>query len=156
MAIIICWLFSGMEMSINTPALLFPAITLMMLAYTNRFLALAGLVRKLHDEFQHEKNNTLIKKQIRNLRSRLSLIRSMQALSVLSFVLSVFCMYLIVNNHQPFAHIIFAISLLCLLSSLIISLIEIYKSTHALDLELSDMEMKGENIIEVFLKPEED
>ena len=40
-----------MELSINTPALLFPAITLLMLAYTNRFLALASLVRSLHDEY---------------------------------------------------------------------------------------------------------
>ncbi|MBC7614933.1 MAG: DUF2721 domain-containing protein, partial [Pedobacter sp.] len=28
-----------MNLSINTPALLFPAISLIMLAYTNRFLA---------------------------------------------------------------------------------------------------------------------
>ncbi|MBM3440458.1 MAG: DUF2721 domain-containing protein, partial [Bacteroidetes bacterium] len=57
-----------MELSINTPALLFPAITLLMLAYTNRFLALANLVRKLHDEYAREQNKKVIIMQIQNLR----------------------------------------------------------------------------------------
>lgn len=135
-----------MELSITTPALLFPAITLLMLAYTNRFLALASLIRKLHDEYMTEESS-MLKQQITNLHVRIRMIRNMQAFGVLSFLLCVVCMYLVFSGHQMAAHGVFAASLLSLLLSLIFSLIEIWKSTRALDLELSDMELKRQNII---------
>jgi hypothetical protein len=134
------------ELSINTPALLFPAITLLMLAYTNRFLALASLVRKLHVEYSKEEDK-LLRRQIRSLRGRISLIRNMQAAGVLSFLLCIVCIYLIFENHQNAAKIVFAASLLSLLLSLIFSLIEIFRSTKAIDLQLSDMEIKEPNLL---------
>lgn len=134
------------ELSITTPALLFPAITLMMLAYTNRFLALANLIRRLHDEYMDEQT-TMLRRQITNLHVRIRMIRNMQAFGVLSFLLCVICMYLIFRSQQTAAHWIFASSLISLLVSLVFSLIEIFKSTSALDLELSDMELKQKNII---------
>jgi len=134
------------ELSITTPALLFPAITLMMLAYTNRFLARANLIRRLHDEYMDEQT-TMLRRQITNLHVRIRMIRNMQAFGVLSFLLCVICMYLIFRGQQTAAHWIFASSLISLLVSLVFSLIEIFKSTSALDLELSDMELKQKNII---------
>jgi hypothetical protein len=129
-----------MEISFNTPALLFPAISLLLLAYTNRFLALASLVRKLHDEYQKgEKNNSLLQ-QIRSLRFRLRLVRYMQSLGIFSFLCCVIVMYSIYNEWAILARYIFAVSLLSLLSSLAVSLLEIVQSTHALELELSDIE----------------
>jgi hypothetical protein len=78
--------FHGMiEISINTPALLFPAITLLMLAYTNRFLSLASLVRKLHDEYLRGEKEKNILSQIKNIRSRINLIRYMQGFGIMSF-----------------------------------------------------------------------
>ncbi|MFM9909502.1 MAG: DUF2721 domain-containing protein, partial [Chitinophagaceae bacterium] len=121
-------------------------ITLLMLAYTNRFLALASLVRKLHDEYTKEEDK-LLKRQIRNLRGRISLIRNMQAAGVLSFLLCIICIYLIFTNNQATAKIIFAASLLSLLLSLVFSLIEIFRSTKAIDLVLSDMELKSGSIL---------
>ena len=138
------------ELSINTPALLFPAITLLMLAYTNRFLALATLVRKLHDEYTKEEDK-LLRRQIKNLRGRISLIRNMQAACVLSFLLCIICIYLIFENYQNAAKIVFALSLLSLLLSLIFSLMEIFRSTKAIDLELSDMEIKEKSILKRIL-----
>jgi hypothetical protein len=145
------------EISINTPALLFPAITLLMLAYTNRFLAVAGRVRKLHDEYMagdaRERN---ILGQIKNLRSRLNLIRYMQALSVISFLLCVLCMYFIYRDWMSVAHYIFALSLIFLFVSIFLSLIEINKSTRAIDLELSDIEeLSKNNIFTDIFKPGE-
>ena len=134
------------DLSITTPALLFPAITLMMLAYTNRFLALANLIRRLHDEYLN-KQTSMLRRQITNLHVRIRMIRNMQAFGVLSFLLCVVCMYLIFRGKQSAAHLIFASSLISLLVSLIFSLIEIFKSTRALDLELSDMELNSKNII---------
>ena len=66
-----------LDIDINTPALLFPAITLLMLAYTNRFLSLASLVRKLHDEYHRGEKEKNILSQIKNIRSRLNLIQAM-------------------------------------------------------------------------------
>lgn len=130
-----------MDMSINTPAILFPAISLMMLAYTNRFLALATLIRKLYATYQEsEKDRPLLREQIRNLRQRLNLIRYMQASGVLSFFLCVVCMLLFYVGWSGWAVSLFALSLLCLLYSLALSLREIFISTRALEIALKDME----------------
>lgn len=140
------------EISINTPALLFPAITLLMLAYTNRFLSLATLVRKLHDEYvAGEKKNIL--NQIKNIRARLNLIRYMQSFGILSFLCCVVCMYAIFSGWILLANWIFAASLLSLLLSIILSLLEINKSTKAIELQLSDIEeLSGANIFKDIFK----
>jgi uncharacterized membrane protein len=129
-----------LEISINTPALLFPAITLLMLAYTNRFLSLAALVRKLYIEYNRGEKEKNILNQIKSIRTRLNLIRYMQSFSVLSFLCCVLCMYFIFRNWMVMAHWIFALSLFFLFLSIILSLIEINKSTKALELQLSDIE----------------
>jgi len=128
------------EININTPALLFPAITLLMLAYTNRFLSLASLVRKLHSDYGKVENSKMIVSQLKNLRARLNLIRYMQSFGVLSFLCCVLCMYTIYRNWMQLAHWIFAGSLLFLLISIILSLLEIQKSTKALEIILEDIE----------------
>ena len=141
-----------LEININTPALLFPAITLLMLAYTNRFLSLASLVRKLHDEYHRGEKEKNILAQIRNIRTRLNLIRYMQGLGVLSFLCCVLCMYTIYRNWILLAHWIFAASLIFLLMSIILSLLEINKSTKAIELVLSDIEelSKGNIFTDIF------
>lgn len=130
-----------MDISINTPALLFPAITLMMLAYTNRFLGLATLIRKLHTTYKEsEKDRKILSEQIFNLRKRLVLIKQMQASGIFSFFLCVLSMLCIYLQYETLAYSIFALSLLVLLLSLALSLKEIYLSTRALEIELKDME----------------
>src|SRR5215470_17017863 len=118
-----------MEVTFTTPALLFPAISLLLLAYTNRFVALANLVRKLHEEYKRGQENKIIVQQIHSLRRRLRLVRYMQTLGIFSFVCCVFTMYTIYMNWTQLVHYEFAISLLSLLASLIISLVEITQST---------------------------
>jgi len=127
--------------SINTPALLFPAITLLMLAYTNRFLGLASLIRSLNEKYkQAPENHLVIKEQIHNLRRRLTLIKQMQASGIMSFFLCVLCMLLFFFQMDIWASAIFGMSLIALLLSLALSLNEIFISTRALELELKDME----------------
>ena len=75
-----------MELTVNIPALLFPAISLIMLAYTNRFLALAALVRSLKAKYEEGEKNIGLQNQIKNLRYRLRLIKNMQAFGVLRAV----------------------------------------------------------------------
>jgi hypothetical protein len=129
-----------MEITFNTPALLFPAISLLLLAYTNRYLALASLIRKLHDEYMRGEKNHLLVKQIKILRLRINLIRWMQAFGVFSFVCCVMTMYGVYQRWVVLTELVFAVSLMSLLASLVISLIEISQSTRALEWELSDME----------------
>jgi hypothetical protein len=129
-----------MDISINTPALLFPAISLIMLAYTNRFLALATRVRTLHSEYNKTQNDAVVHGQIKNLRFRIKLIKQMQALGVMAFLSCIICMYFIYIEWMVMSHWVFAFSLLSFSCSLALSLWEIQLSTKALELELSDME----------------
>jgi hypothetical protein len=129
-----------MTITFDTPALLFPAISLLLLAYTNRYLALANLIRKLHDEYMRGEKRHLLLKQIRILRVRINLVRTMQTLGVFSFLCCVITMYGVYRDWHFLNPYVFAASLLSLLASLIISLLEISQSTKALEWELSDME----------------
>lgn len=129
-----------MTITFDTPALLFPAISLLLLAYTNRYLALANLIRKLHDEYMRGEKRHLLLKQIQILRVRINLVRTMQTLGVFSFLCCVVTMYGVYREWHVLNRYVFAGSLLSLLASLIISLLEITQSTKALEWELSDME----------------
>jgi hypothetical protein len=145
-----------MELSITTPALLFPAISLLMLAFTNRFLALASLIRSLHDKYQADPNQKHIVEQIRNLRDRIRLIRSMQAFGVVSFLFCAVCMFCIFKGWNAAAYILFALSIVAFVVSLILSLIEIFLSTRALELALSDMEEITRSNLFGMIKPKDD
>lgn len=138
-----------MDITFNTPALLFPAISLIMLAYTNRFLALSNLVRTLYAEYLKSEKQSILFGQIKNLRYRLRLIKNMQALGVVSFLSCIICMYFIYLNYINSAGILFALSLLFFLWSLVLSLVEIQLSTKALELQLGDMEdLKDPNLLQ--------
>lgn len=129
-----------MELQLSTPALLFSAITLLMLAFTNRFLAIATLIRGLHKNHLKSPDKVIIVEQIHNLRRRLTLIKNMQLFGVFSFLLCVVCMYLLFRGLTESANWVFVASMLSLLISLGLSLVEIQISTKALNLELGDME----------------
>src|ERR1700755_1280106 len=99
-----------MEMSINIPALLFPAITLLMLAYTNRFLALSTLIRNLHSKYkQGLEDPDQLRGQIKNLKRRMILIRFMQASGVLSFFFCVLCMLFLFLQYELVANAVFGV-----------------------------------------------
>lgn len=127
------------ELSLNTPALLFSAISLIMLAYTNRFLAYAAIVRGLHDKYKEKKDEKLIR-QIKNLRQRLYLTRSMQIFGISSLLLCVTTMFLIYVEQNNIAIWVFGLALLLLIISLALLIKEIQISVQALEFHLSDME----------------
>ena len=127
------------HLTLTTPALLFSAISLILLAYTNRFLSYATLVRQLHATFMNDPEDVL-RRQIENLKKRLNLIRSMQISGILSLLLCVLSMFLTYVNWISCAEIVFGVALMLLIISLAISIQEIIISTRALELHLSDME----------------
>jgi ABC-type bacteriocin/lantibiotic exporter with double-glycine peptidase domain len=128
-----------MDISLTTPALLFPAISLLLLAFTNRFVVLANLIRSLHEKYKTQPE-PMIMGQIRNLRLRVSLIKQMQAAGISSMLLCVICMFVLFGGYVSAGKIIFAISLVLLMISLTLSLIEIWISVKALNLQLGDLE----------------
>jgi hypothetical protein len=128
-----------MEISLTTPALLFPAISLLLLAYTNRFLALANLIRNLHGRYMNEKD-VKIKAQIANLKKRVILIRNMQLLGISSLFFCVVSMFTIYQEYQMAGSIIFGFSLVLLMISLLLSIIEIQISVKALNIQMGDIE----------------
>jgi hypothetical protein len=128
-----------MEITLTTPALLFPAVSLLLLAYTNRFLALSALIRALHTRYLEDPEEKIVG-QIANLRRRVRLIRDMQAVGVSSLFLCVLCMFVLFAGWPLLGKSLFAVSLLLLLWSLWLSIVEIRISVHALDLHLRDLE----------------
>jgi len=127
------------QLTLTTPALLFSAISLIMLAYTNRFLAYAAVVRNLHDKYLEKKDTSIIK-QIENLKKRLYLTRSMQILGISSLLLCVLTMFLIYIEQHLIAVWIFGVALILLILSLAFLIKEIQISVKALEHHISDIE----------------
>lgn len=127
------------QLTLTTPALLFSAISLIMLAYTNRFLAYASVVRNLKEKFLQQKDEALLL-QINNLRKRLSLTRSMQIFGISSLLLCVLTMFLVYINQHDIAVWIFGVALLLLILSLGFLIREIQISVDALNHHLTDIE----------------
>lgn len=127
------------ELTLTTPALLFSAISLIMLAYTNRFLAYAAVIRNLHDKYLEQMDDSLIE-QIKNLKLRLNLTRWMQIFGITSLLLCVLTMFLIYIDYYIFGVWVFGLALILLILSLALLIKEIQISARALSLHLSDIE----------------
>ena len=138
-----------MDITITTPALLFPAVTFLLVAYTSRFLAINARIRSLYERYQ-ERSDEVIIAQIMSLKKRVVVIRNMQACGVGGLFLCVFCMLVLFAGWLLVGKILFTGSLLLLLASLGLSLIEIFISVDAISLELKDFEerIKREKIEE--------
>ena len=129
-----------MEFNLSTPTLLFSAISLFMMAHTNRFIALANLIRQYVVLYKEKKEPRVIQ-QIKNFRHRLNVIKFSQISAVISFLLCVVSMFLIFIFKQIYAEITFALSLLFLFVSLILSLYELSLSIGALKIEMEELSM---------------
>ena len=127
-----------MQLTLTIPALLFPAVSLTMLAYNARYLAIAALIRQLHKQFEETQASPL-KRQIESLGKRLNIIKNMQASAIGSFLLSAVSMFLIYVEMNVWANIIFGVSLVLLMLSLVLSLIEVQLSTRAVEIQLRNM-----------------
>ncbi len=125
-------------MTITTPALLFPAISLLLLAYTNRFVVLTNVIRQLSDK--DDDSAHIIRRQIATLRERLSIIQWMQTFGVLSFVACTLAMGALFVGWQTVGQVVFGSSLVLLVLSLLCSLYEVQLSTKAISIELEKLD----------------
>lgn len=129
------------EISLITPTFLFSAISLLLLAYTNRFLSYAQLVRTLKDKYMND-HSAITHAQIMNLRKRLYLTRNMQLFGVGSLLLCVATMFFIYIGWQEISVYVFGVALVMLIISLSLTVMEIRISAKSLEIYLSDMEGK--------------
>ncbi|WP_255573551.1 DUF2721 domain-containing protein [Deefgea tanakiae] len=125
--------------SINTPSLLFPAISLLMLAYTNRFLTISSIIRQLYEHHSNNPHDNILR-QLGNLRQRVWLIRYMQAFGITSLLLCIVSMILISMSMSTYAQGLFIASLVLMTGSLVLCLLEVMVSDSALKILLSDIE----------------
>jgi len=130
-----------MTLSITDPAFLFPGISLLFLAYTNRYLALANIIRSLNSHLDDDESDN-IALQIQSLHLRIILIKYMQAFGVLAFLFCVLAMLCLLFDQQSGAETLFIASLICMVISLALSLTEIMKSGHSLKIELKRTQNK--------------
>ncbi len=129
-----------MEFNLTTPALLFSAIWLFFLAFTNRFLALANLVRELNQKFKTAPGDESLARQIRSLIFRIELIRGTQLAAIISFLFCLASMILVMLRLITEGEIVFVASLAALFISLLLSFAEISVSVKALKVELADFD----------------
>ena len=127
-----------MDLSLSTPALLFPAISLLFLAYTNRFLHLAALIRKLHNDYLAG-NDPCAREQINNLHNRLSLIRWMQLWGVTALIGCTVAMVCLFFSWNAAGAVIFILSVMAMTVSLTLALREISISGGALKILLKQL-----------------
>ena len=128
-----------MDITLTTPALLFPAISLLLVAYTNRFNTIGGRIRSLHALYK-ENPDRIIAGQIETLRKRVILIRNMQAFGVASLFCCVLCLFVLFAGKIIAGKVIFGTSLILMMISLLISFREILISVNALNIELDGIE----------------
>ncbi|GLI56531.1 membrane protein [Propionigenium maris DSM 9537] len=128
-----------MKLTLTTPALLFSTVSLLMVAYTTRFMGLAGLIRVLHErKKESEPGDKNLQLQLELLRRRVQLIKNMQILGVMALILSITSIAFLFFEKLILGEVAFMISLLLLLGSLILSVIEIYDSVKALEVQLDE------------------
>lgn len=141
-------------MTLTTPGLLFPAISLLLLAYTNRFLVLAQLIRELNAR-EGESIRPVVVAQITNLRKRIKLVRTMQVYGVAAFLLCTLSMFALFIEFNTTGIILFGVSLSCLSLSLLTSLFEIHISCDAIEIELQNIENKplSNRVSKNFIEP---
>ncbi|HON10190.1 MAG TPA: DUF2721 domain-containing protein [Chitinispirillaceae bacterium] len=123
----------------TTPTLLFSAISLLLLAYTNRFHALAALIRDLHHQYTL-KQEPLILAQIKSLQKRIAIIRNMQFIAVIAFFFCTACIFLLFFGYLTAAEITFIISITALMISLFLSALEINRSSDDINMQLHNLE----------------
>lgn len=127
-----------MEITITTPSLLFPAISLLLLAYTNRFVVLTNVIRQLSRD-EDAGSRDLVRRQISSLKRRLYIIQQMQVFGVLSFVMCTLAMFALFVHWLPLGKGLFGFSLLLLVISLAFSLYEVHISTAAINIEIEKL-----------------
>lgn len=128
-----------MEIDLTTPALMFSTVSLLLLAFTTRFLGLAKAIRDLYNDYQKNPEKRFID-QLKNFRRRVELIRNMQIVATASLLLCMVSTIMVYFQLQLIASVTFAVSLLLMTTALAMSIIEIGMSVGALNVHLADME----------------
>src|SRR5512141_2422107 len=121
-------------LSISIPALIFPAISLLFISYTTRFLGLTSVARAMLREHLADPQPHW-EVQLRSLRHRLHLIRRMQLLGLASIILAALSMGAIANGFPLTGQVFFVGALAGFVGSLGFCVHEIRLSIDAIEVE---------------------
>ena len=133
-----------MSIDYTVTALMFPAIPLIMAVYSNRFHTLSALIRKLHDEYVFEKHiPPEWEKQLKNLSQRINYLKFSIGAAGLGFLFNMMTVLGLYLDKIFVARLIFASCCVSMIISIVLFLFEIFLSTNALKLHLSDMKIDG-------------
>ena len=133
-----------MNIDYTVTALMFPAIPLIMAVYSNRFHTLSALIRKLHDEYVFEKHiPPEWEKQLKNLSRRINYLKFSIGAAGLGFLFNMMTVLGLYLDKIFVARMIFASCCISMIISIVLFLFEIFLSTNALKLHLSDMKFDG-------------
>jgi hypothetical protein len=133
---------SSLALNPAVPALIFPAISLLFLAYTNRFLGLTAVARKMLAAHLAEAQPHW-EVQLINIRRRLHLIRQMQMMGLGSIILAALSMGALVNAFERLGQGLFVCSLVCFIGSMGICVHEIKLSIDAIEVEFKRAKIPG-------------
>lgn len=128
-----------MNLELSTPALLFPAIAILMLGYVNRYIGAANVIRSFKKDYDSGYKHNDLTKQLNILKKRIELMRGMLLVGASSLILACLSMLFIFVNNQLAGKGAFGLSLLGLVLSLFASLYETSLSNRSLILEIDDM-----------------
>ena len=133
-----------MNIDYTVAALMFPAIALIMGVYNSRFHTLSALIRKLHDEHVFEKHiPPEWEKQLKNLSKRINYLKYSIGAAGLGFLFNMMTVLGLYLDKVFVARLIFATCCVSMIVSILLFLLEIFLSTNALKLHLSDMKFDG-------------
>ena len=132
-----------MDIDYTVAALMFPAIPLMMTMYSNRFHTLSALIRKIHDQYTFEKKiPPEWENQLHVLNKRTNYLKYVMGFSAFGFLFNMLTVFALYLDTLFIARVIFGSCCLSMIVSIIFFIREIQISTNALNLHMSDMDVR--------------
>jgi Protein of unknown function (DUF2721) len=134
-----------MEINLTVPALLFPALAILMLGYVNRYVSLAGVIRSFKKDYDSKYIHTNLLEQLNILKKRIELLKYVLLSAMTALILACLSMFFIFINMQDAGKIVLGLSLLVMITSILISISETSLSNKSLIIEIDDIVMKEKN-----------
>ena len=137
-----------MELGYSTIALLFPAIPLMFLVYSNTPTHVGARLRELFEAVSRGEvtgnEYKRVSEEAEYLAKRLSLLRSAQMLSGLTFLFNLLTLASIYMEQQVFAQYLFGCAVIIMMLSILLYLMEISTTVRAVGLILNKIKSGSE------------
>ncbi len=134
-----------MTIPITTPALLFPAIAILMLGYVNRYIGAASVIRAITKDYSTGHRRVQVVEQLQIMQKRIGLFRYMLEIGAFALAMACLSMFLIFVDKQQAGNLVFGLSLVAMITSTLVSFYETVLSNQSLNIEINDVYQKEAN-----------